>query len=463
MRTPRDPGRTSILRTLLMVMVLVLALPATSSAAPDAAYGDGGGGGGGGGGHPEDTTGSVYSDLVINLRDEAGAPILAKYDVPATEESEATTEYCVQPVSYDPVPGLTSEVNLVDGRDVWVLPLQGEWIADPPNPLPVAEIEPCDPWPQYAMFVSEVELERLNLARTDDRVLEQKVADVEEKLFLADDITLGMTGRIRLDDKEIDASPENQAIYEQLMLTGTIPGLPSSHTTVTGPPAAIGPPETVGNSRFDAWELAAMTIGASASKSTPLTIDAIEYYNRIISFPPPADSGADYVSSWLAVGGPDFVRSADPADPTTQLADSERFVDYRGFTYNRSQTFRGSVTWLDVPSLQWRVSRITDVVPFTNLSRLDEIGNQTLTGVAAFAQLADDVRALVQLRARTTRSSPASSWTSPGMDTTVGPVGGDHRPGGRPRHAAGERLRDPALPGDAVAAEPLGRHGPPDG
>ena len=121
---------------------------------------------------------------------------------------------------------MTSQVNPVDGRDVWVLPLQGEWIAAPPDPLPVAEIEPCDPWPQYAMFVSEVELERLNLARTDDRVLEQKVADVEEKLFLAEDITLGSTGRILLDAKEIDASPENQAIYEQLMLTGTIPGLP---------------------------------------------------------------------------------------------------------------------------------------------------------------------------------------------------------------------------------------------
>ena len=28
-----------------------------------------------------------------------------------------------------------------------------------------------------------------------------------------------------------------------------------------------------------------MTIGAAASKSTPLTIDAVEYYNRIIGFP----------------------------------------------------------------------------------------------------------------------------------------------------------------------------------
>ena len=50
------------------------------------------------------------------------------------------------------------------------------------------------------------------------------------------------------------------------------------------------------------------------------------------------------------------------------MATGEQFVDYSDFTYNRSETFKGSVTWLDVPTLTWKVSRITDVVPFTNLS-----------------------------------------------------------------------------------------------
>ncbi|MGM0386438.1 MAG: hypothetical protein ACQERF_10735, partial [Actinomycetota bacterium] len=65
-------------------------------------------------------------------------------------------------------PHWTGETNPVDGRSVWVLPLQGEWIDNPVNPLPVEEIEACDPMPQYAMFVQEAELERLNLARTAD-------------------------------------------------------------------------------------------------------------------------------------------------------------------------------------------------------------------------------------------------------------------------------------------------------
>ncbi len=96
------------------------------------------------------------------------------------------------------------------------------------------------------------------------------------------------------------------------MKTGTVPGLPAS---MAGPPATIGPTpaNAESNSQFDAWELAAMNIGAAASKSVPLTIDAVEYYNRIIGFPPAADPTAtppvpEYESPW----GVTFVRSENP-------------------------------------------------------------------------------------------------------------------------------------------------------
>ena len=62
------------------------------------------------------------------------------------------------------------------------------------------------------------------------------------------------------------------------------------------------------------------------------------------------------------------MKSADPDGADGIAARREQFVDYSGFSYNRSQTFKGSVTWLDVPTLTWKVSKITDVVPFTNLS-----------------------------------------------------------------------------------------------
>lgn len=376
----------------------------------------GGGTGGGGTGGGGTTTGSVYSDLVIALRAANGTPILKKYVVPATTETAETTEYCVQPVSYTAIPGVASSTNPVDGRTVWVVPLQGAWISA--GPLPLEFTGACDPQPQYAMFVKEVDLERLNLARTADDVIATKLADVTTKFLLATTITLESTGRISNDDVPIDASPENAAIYQSLMKTGTIPGLPA---TMAGPPAVIGPTpvDAESNSQFDAWELAAMTIGAAASKSTPLTLDAVEYYNRSIGFPPPADPTAtppvpEYASPW----GVSFVRSADPDNPTTQLAGSEQFVNYGNFSYNRSQTFKGSVTWLDVPTLTWKVSKITDVVPFSNLSSYPEIGTHTLTGITAFAQLADDVRALCNYIPDNT-FIPGFSMDVPGVDTTA--------------------------------------------
>ena len=197
-----------------------------------------------------------------------------------------------------------------------------------------------------------------------------------------------------------------------------------------------------------------MTIGAAASKS-----DAAHPRHRRVLQPdhrlpaggrPHATRRAEYVSPGVTSSGPQTRTTRG-----TELAGSERFVDYGGFSYNRSQTFKGSVTWLDVPTLTWKVSRITDVVPFTNLSRTAAIGTRTLTGITAFAQLADDVRALCNFIPDNT-FIPGFFMDVPGVDTTAAPAQGDPRPGGRPRHPAEERLPDPPLPGDRVAAQPVG-------
>ena len=411
-----------------VVAATALAAPTAFAASPGGGGGGSGGGGSGGGGSGGGggtTTGSVYSDLVIALRAPNGTPVLTKYVVPATAETAAAVEYCVQPVSYRAVPGVTSSTNPVDGRTVWVVPLQGAEIVD--NTVPADFTGACDAQPEYAMFITEVELERLNLARTADDVIAQKIADVQLKLMFADAIALESTGRITYDDVPIDASPENAAMYQSLMKTGTVPGLP---VDLAGPPAEIGPTpaDATSNSRFDAWELAAMTIGAGASKSTPLTLDAVEYYNRAIGFPPTADPTAippvpEYISPW----GVDFVRSADPDNPASELAGSEQFVDYSGFSYNRSETFKGSITWLDVPTLTWKVSKITDVVPFTNLSSYGSLGTNTLTGITAFAQLADDVRALCNFIPDNT-FLPGFFMDRPGQDTTTDQLNAIHDP-----------------------------------
>ena len=163
-----------------------------------------------------------------------------------------------------------------------------------------------------------------------------------------------------------------------------------------------------------------MTIGAAASKS-----DAADARRRRVLQPDhrlPADGR---LHLRVARRSRPSSRPSTPTQPTRSTP-TERFVDYTGFTYNRSETFKGSVTWLDVPTLTWKVSRITDVVPFGNLSS-GEIGTATLTGITAFAQLADDVRALCNFIPDNT-FLPGFFMDVPGQDTTADQLKAIHDP-----------------------------------
>lgn len=431
---------------LAAALAVALLVPQAALAAEDGEghYGGGngsgqGGGGQGGGGAGEDggkdgSTGSIYSDLVIALRDAKGVPVLKEYDVPATEEEEATTEYCVQPVSYEPVPGLTAEKNPVDQRDVYVIPLQGEWWTAPPaGGLPVEEIETCDPQPQYAMFVHEAELERLNMARTADDVIARKQADVEEKLRLGSDVALEAAGRITIDGEMLDASPEYAGIYQSLMYSGTIPGLQFHVDTANpdapkaAPPAEIGPDATTHgyrNSRFDAWELAATAIGVAASKTMPISLDAVIYYNQVIGFPPEETTAAAAEGTGGTGGSPstEEPRQIDedwlPMIKFVEDTTGKRYVDYTGFSYNRADTFPGSMTILNVDKMRWEVKPYIGTVPFLNLSGDKNPDTETLTGVVAFAQLADDVRSLINYY-HVIEGIPGIYMDPVGIDTTA--------------------------------------------
>lgn len=347
--------------------------------APQAALGmtpPGGGGGGGG-------TGDLYADLLVVLRAEDGTPVLKDYTV--TVEDVTTIEYCVQPISYTEIPevgGTVPEVtvNEVDGRTVWLVPLVGEDIPEPT--AEEEEVGACDVQPDFAAYASEVELERLNFIRTSDAVIQKKIDAVEARLLAATDITLDGAGRITTDGVPIDASPEHAAMYKTLLETGTLPGLEVHDEVTAGPPAYIEP--------LDAWMLAGASTGAAAGKYVPLSIDAVLYYNRIIPFPA---VGWEAPEGWTV----NFNQSADP-DPDDGVAvPDEKFVDYSTFRYTRSEYFKGSATWLHVPSLTWHVDRILDVVDYTNLTALpDEAVDTTeLTGVLGYAQWVDDVRSTI--------------------------------------------------------------------
>lgn len=309
-------------------------------------------------------TGDVFADLVVALRDPDGVPLLRRFETPSDVDPSLNVEvFCVQPVSTTAIPAVSPVENPADGRQVWPIPLMGDPSAPPPAEGEVVTV--CDPQPAYAMYVQEAELERLNMARQPDDVKARKLNDVMIKLLTADEITLDGAGRITVDGVPIDASPEHAAIYASLMSSGSIPGLDAA-------PAAVGP--------LDAWMLAAVSLGAASGKSTPITIDSVEYYNRIVGVP------AEYAEV-PGVWSVDFLRTTPPG--------GEQFVDYSAFSYTRSEVFQGCVTWLDVPSLTWQVSPIAELANFSELPPVAV--NGTVGNVAGFAQLADDVRSVIVL------------------------------------------------------------------
>ena len=75
--------------------------------------------------------------------------------------------------------------------------------------------------------------------------------------------------------------------------------------------------------------------------------------------------------------------------------DGESFVDYSGFSYTRADVFTGCATWLDVGKMTWMSAPVVDVVDFTDLVDFGGDPKFTVNNVAGFAQLADDVRSMI--------------------------------------------------------------------
>ncbi len=367
----------------LASMVLVLPPPAVVSAQAS-----------GGGGSGED-----YADLFVVLRDVNGVPILSE----TFHEEGGVDVQCIQPISYVTVPGIdpsNTVTNDADGRDVYLIPLVGETSIGIDG-VPVAADTACDPQAAFLPYVSEVELERLNLVRTSDEVLWKKLSDVGARLATAGKITLDGAGRITTDGVPIDASPDQAAIYAAnqgptpappppadgkpgaaqpggLMDTGTIPyWLPGDVLPANPPDYPLGNPAAIvqGTGGFDNWDLAAAAIGTATSKSVPVMVDTVQYYNRI------ASRGVD---NW------------DYAQKLPKTANGEKFLDYSQFSYTRADVYQGCTIWLDVRTLTWEYGTVVDRIEKDDFPDVVDLGaSGTVTNVAGFAQQADDVRSVI--------------------------------------------------------------------
>lgn len=371
----------------LAVAALVLGAPAAAAAQQGGGNGQGGGAGGPGGPGGGGGKGGEFAELVLAHRDADGLPILQPYP------AESPETYCVQPITTNlemPHPdgeGIVEPVvNPADGRTVTLVPLFAHFpeylpvedeatIAAPPDGKgPPADHdeeeggEPCDPLvipdgTDYSQYITEVELERLNLARAPDRVLAQHMKELEALLSGTDPslVTLDPAGRITFDGVGIDAMPKLQGMREALLETGTLPGAAGYPI-----PFRLVHPDFA---KWSTFELSAFALGGAASKFGSINVDTIAYHDRIMGIARDADS------DW---------------EPIMQAQTGEEFVNYRGFEYDRAATFPGWVTYLDPADWQagYKAVPWQDVVAFPEL--LPKLDN-----VAGYAQMANDAIALI--------------------------------------------------------------------
>lgn len=270
-----------------------------------------------GGGKPTTDKGDLYGDLYVILRDENGEPIL----------KEITTE---DGTIYVPQP-LDADGNLI--------PLDDEG-------------HPID-----ESLTQEVELSRLNVARSPEKVTDRALDEAVAALNAAEDVKLDAAGRlVVLNDgvwSTIDSPIENMALYLDLLDDGTIEGL--TNTTV------INKLPTLADGKMTSDDLmtAATLLAATADKFTTLTLDAVMYVNNLLGVNDPANG------EYIDLTSVDYTRS----------------TVYSGVTADVLIDPEGDGTWTE------QTVNIYDAV-FDGT-------DASATAAAGYAQAVDDARAVI--------------------------------------------------------------------
>ena len=234
-------------------------------------------------------------------------------------------------------------------------------------------------------YVQEVELERANVARAPDKVMEKSLAAAMEKIEAAAVIDTDPAGRIVCDGITIDSPLENLALYTYLMTAGGESSWPAV--------VEFWPEEfqaLVGANLLDPnWDPSSL-LGAAFSKSLPVSLDAVLYQNTTLG-----------VNEVTQVGGQ---LSVDYFD----------FSNISGETYNYDRVAQYENIWLqwyedtdgDSSTLERVQATVMDAV-FGNEDWMDqyirassdpsvfEVADATESGVNDFAQAVDDARAVI--------------------------------------------------------------------
>ena len=236
-----------------------------------------------------------------------------------------------------------------DGTVVWLVPL---W-ADVRDVYPSADleglgVEACDVVAEYSTFAVEVPLSRLNLGRAPIKVLQQQYAEVTDFLSTATSIGLDPAGRLTADGVAIDSSPMNQSVFYELLVNRELVAKDRKGKVIG---SEFGLP-----GGYSYLEIAAMALGGAADKSTSISIDTVAYLNRI--------------------------------NGITDFGPPETFYDFAVFSYDRSATYDGCLTVIELDVNGYPLPETTDTV----MELVFESEAASGVNIDGFAQWADDAR-----------------------------------------------------------------------
>lgn len=228
--------------------------------------------------------------------------------------------------------------------DLWVIlrdPVTGKPILDENgNVQPilsdgrVVQLTPEGDLPaEYTDLVQTVEFSRLNVSRSPNKVTDKALESALSAIQSADEITYDDAGRIVV-IKDGEASTIDSPIENLALYV-----------------------DAIKNGAFTAQQ-AASFLGAAADKTQPINLDIVVYLNTILGLN--GTSGTNY-------------------------------VNYSNFTYDRADVYSGDVTYLVANG---DGTYHTEVKPIIDAVFHNENVNET--GAEAFAQAADDARAVIQ-------------------------------------------------------------------
>lgn len=239
--------------------------------------------------------------------------------------------------------------------------------------------------PDQVAFTQTVELERANVARAPDKVMEKSLDAAMAKIEGAAELTTDPAGRIVCDGVTIDSPLENLALYQYLMTAG---GQSSWPAVTQHWPDALQ--DLIGsNVATPDWDPASL-LGAAFSKSAPISLDAVLYQNTVLGV-----NSATLGEGQLMVDYFDFSRQ-----------------NQESYSYDRDALFEG--VWLqwfedtdgDPTSLEQVQMSLLEAV-FNNTEWTDaylslnadgtgfDTTDATTSGVNDFAQAAEDARAVI--------------------------------------------------------------------